>query len=138
MSPRTFWMISLALILLGWLGLLYFTGGVPPSDWAALAVVPLLALAVTGTAAPLIWLAGRRLGAAVSGETPGAALRVSGWLGLWVAACLGLRLFAMFNWALALTLAVILGLAEGFVRQATRGMGRRTEKGRVDKLTRDG
>lgn len=117
MTLRTFWAISLVLALLSWVGLLYFTGGVPPSDWAVIVASLILALAVAATSAPLIWLIARPLHLELIRKQPGAALRMGSWLGLWIAICTGLQLFKVFNWALALTLAVIFGLLEGFVQQ---------------------
>ncbi len=121
MSSRMLWAISLPLALLGWAGLVFVTGAMLPSSTAALIVVPvLLALALTMTAAPLVWLVARRFAPTGVGGSPAVALRIAGWIGLWGAAVVGLRLARAFDWVVLLTLAAVLGLAETFLQQVER------------------
>ncbi len=121
MSSRMLWAISLPLALLGWAGLVFVTGAMLPSSTAALIVVTaLLALALTMTAAPLVWLVARRFAPTGVGGSPAVALRIAGWIGLWGAAVVGLRLARAFDWVVLLTLAAVLGLAETFLQQVER------------------
>ncbi len=121
MSSRVLWIISLPLALLGWAGLVFATGAMLPSSTAALIVVTaLLALALTMTAAPLVWLVARRFAPTGVGGSPAVALRIAGWIGLWGAAVVGLRLARAFDWVVLLTLAAVLGLAETFLQQVER------------------
>jgi hypothetical protein len=124
MSTRRFWLAVLFIAAASWVGLAYYTGGIAPTDLAVVGFLPLLALAVTTSAAPLVWLAARRLRIAQIGEQPGVAVRVAGWIGGWCAICAGLMLFDAFNWVIALTLALVLGLVESFL-QGLRRPGRR-------------
>jgi hypothetical protein len=117
MSGRALWAVSLPLAALGWTGVVIVTWAVPPSPLAYAAVLPLLALAVAMTLAPLLWTVASRRRWAGAGERPALALRVGAWAGLWVAACAGLRLAGVFNWVIALALAVILTLVEAFLVQ---------------------
>ena len=120
------WAISIPLALLGWAGLVFATGALPPSQTGALIVVPvLLALAMTMTAAPLVWLAARRFAPTGAGSSPAIALRIAGWIGLWGAVVVGLRLADAFDWVVVLTLAAVLGLVETFLQQVERTRGRR-------------
>ncbi len=121
MSSRALWGLSVPLALLGWAGVLVFTYALSP--WAPLAPVgllPLLALAVTMTAAPITWLVARRFHVPAMGERPAVALRVSAWIGLWVAVCVGLRLYQSFSWAVVITIGVVLALLETFLQQTAR------------------
>jgi len=120
MSSRALWALSLPLAVLGWVGILFFTGAVPPAPLALVALVPLLTLAMMMTAAPLVWVIARRLRVPGLGEHPALALRVALWIGLGIAICVILRLVHSFSWAIALTLAVILGLLETFLQQLSR------------------
>lgn len=116
MSSRELWALSVPLAVLGWVGLAVVTAFLPFSPVAALVALPLLLLAVTLTAAPIIWLVARRLRLPGPGR-PVIALRVAFWLGLWAATAAGLQLFDAFSWLVAITLAVIFGLIEGFLQQ---------------------
>ncbi|MBM4459787.1 MAG: hypothetical protein FJ011_18830 [Chloroflexi bacterium] len=120
MSVRGFWALSLSLAVCGWLGVVFVSGVLPPSVLGLIVLLPLIALAVSGTAAPFVWLAVRRLRARGIGERPALALRASGWLGLWVAACVWLRIAGLFSWVIAATLAVVLVLLESFLLQNTK------------------
>ena len=120
MSPRGLWALSVSLALLGWAGLGMITALLPFSVAASILALPALLLAITMTAAPLIWTVAHRLGMPGPGERPTVALRVAFWLGLWVAISAGLRLFGAFSWLIAITVAVILGLVETFLQQWAR------------------
>lgn len=120
MSSRELWVLSVPLALLGWVGLVVVTALLPFSAVAALIALPTLLLAITLTAAPIVWLVAQRLKLPGLGERPVVALRVAFWLGLWAAIAAGLRLFDAFSWLVAVTLAVIFGLIEGFLQQQSR------------------
>jgi hypothetical protein len=120
MSGRALWALSLPLALLAWVGILFFTGALPPTSTTEGAFLFLLALAMTMTSAPFVWLVARRLHISGAGERPALALRVGFWIGLWTAGCVGLRFAGFFNWAIALTFAAILGLLETFLQQVAR------------------
>jgi hypothetical protein len=120
MSSRELWALSVPLAVLGWVGLAVVTAFLPFSPVAALIALPLLLLAVTFTAAPIIWLVAQRLKLPGPGERPVVALRVAFWLGLWAATAAGLQLFDAFSWLVAITLAVIFGLIEGFLQQQSQ------------------
>ncbi len=120
MSARTLWLLSVPLALLGWAGVVFLTGALPFSLTGLILVLPMLALALTMTAAPWVWVAARRLRAPLVGEYPAVALRVAMWIGLWAAICIGLRLIAAFSWLAAITIGVIFGLMETFLQQSAR------------------
>jgi hypothetical protein len=120
MSARGLWALSLPLAVFGWLGVVFGSGALPPSVLGLIVLLPLIALAVSATAAPFVWLAARRLRARGIGERPALALRASGWLGLWAAACVWLRIVGLFSWVIAATLAVVLVLLESFLLQNTK------------------
>ncbi|MCX6032384.1 MAG: hypothetical protein NT169_24220 [Chloroflexi bacterium] len=126
MSSKMLWAISLPAAIIGWMVLLLTTGAVPPSSavaWAIAAV--LLTLAVTMTAAPLVWVIAHRLRLPGAGTSPAVALRIAAWIGLWAAMVVSLRLARAFDWVVVLTLAAVLGLAETFLQQVERTNGRR-------------
>jgi len=114
------WAISLPAAVLGWAGVVILTWAVPPTPLAYAAVLPLLALAVTMTLAPPVWTVASRYHWAGVGERPALALRVATWVGLWVAACVGLRLAGVLDGVIALALVVVLSLIERFLRQVAR------------------
>lgn len=120
MTGRALWAISLPTAVLGWAGLVIVTWAVPPAPLAYAVVLPLLALAVTMTLAPLLWTVAGRYHWAGVGERPVLALRVAAWVGLWVAACVGLRLAGVLDGVIALALVVVLSLVEMFLRQVAR------------------
>jgi hypothetical protein len=120
MSSRGLWILSVPLALLGWLGLIFLTGVLSVSTATLAVVLPVLALALTMTVAPAIWVAASRLGVAGMGERPIIALRVAFWFGLWATICIGLRVVDAFSGLIAITLAVIFGLAETFLQQWSR------------------
>ena len=112
--------MSVPLALVSWMGVVLLTGALPVS-WPALALVlPLLAVAVTLSVAPLIWLVARRFSLSGAGERSAIALRLAFWLGLWVTACVGLRIANVFSWLVAITFAAILSLIETFLQQSAR------------------
>ena len=117
MSSRALWALSIPLALIGWIGLFFFTGAIPPVDLALVGFLPLLALTLTVTAAPWVWLVARRLNVRGIGKHPGLALRASLWVGIWSALTLGLRITRSFNWVTVITVAVVLVLLEGFLLQ---------------------
>jgi hypothetical protein len=112
--------VSIALAVSGWAGVIVLTAALPFSPAALAAVLPMLILALTMTAAPAVWIVARRLRLPGAGERPGIALRIAFWFGLWAAICIGLRLLGILNGLIAITLAVIFGLGETFVQQWTR------------------
>lgn len=120
MSSRGLWLLSVPLALLGWAGVVFLTAALPVSQTAVLAVAPVLALALTMTAAPWVWLVGRRLRLPTVGERPVVALRVAMWFGLWIALCFGLRMMNAFSWLVAMTVGVAFGLLEAFLQQSAR------------------
>lgn len=120
MSSRALWFLSLALAVFGWAGVIGLTAALPFSPAALAAVLPMLTLALTMTAAPAVWVVARRLRLPGAGERPGQALRMAFWFGLWAAICIGLRLLGLLNGLIAITLAVVFGLGETFVQQWTR------------------
>lgn len=117
MSARTLWTISILFALLGWAAVLALTAMVPPSWEASVALMPLLAVAVTMTLAPLVWLAGRWLRLPGVGQRPALALRSAAWIGLWTGICVLLQFNRLFSWLLGATLAVVMALFEGYLRQ---------------------
>ncbi|MEJ5200393.1 MAG: hypothetical protein WHX53_15845 [Anaerolineae bacterium] len=120
MSSRALWLLSIPLAVFGWAGVLILTAALPFSPAALAAVLPMLTLALTMTAAPAVWVVGRRLRLPGAGEQPASAMRIAFWFGLWAAICIGLRLLGVLNGLIAITLAVIFGLGETFVQQWTR------------------
>ncbi len=120
MSARTLWLLSVPLALVGWAGVVFLTAALPFSPTALIPVLPTLALAVTMSAAPWVWVIARRVGTPIVGERPAVALRVAMWIGLWAALCVGLRLMAAFSWWVAVTVGVIFGLIESFLQQSAR------------------
>lgn len=120
MSSRGLWLLSVPLALLGWAGVVFLTASLPVSAPALIAVAPTLALAVTMTMAPWVWAVGRRLRLPAVGERPAVALRVSGWFGLWITFCIGLRIMDAFSWLVAMTVVVVFGLLEAFLQQSAR------------------
>jgi hypothetical protein len=120
MSSRGLWALSVPLALLGWIGLIFLTGVLSVSMATLAVVLPVLALALTMTVAPAIWVAASRLGMPVIGERPAVALRVALWFGLWATICIGLRVTGSFSGLIAITLAVIFGLVETFLQQWAR------------------
>ncbi|MGC8782505.1 MAG: hypothetical protein ACP5UQ_16715 [Anaerolineae bacterium] len=120
MSSRALWASSVALALFGWAGVIVLTAVLPFSPAALAAVLPTLTLALTMTAAPIVWVVAHRLHLPGAGERPGRALRIAFWFGLWGAICIGLRLLGLLNGLVAITLAVVFGLGETFVQQRTR------------------
>jgi len=117
MSSRGLWALSVPLALAGWIGLILLTGVLSVSTVALVVVLPVLALALTMTVAPAIWVAASRLGMPGMGERPAVALRVAFWFGLWATICIGLRVTDNFSGLIAITLAVIFGLVETFLQQ---------------------
>jgi hypothetical protein len=120
MSSRALWALSVPLALVGWAALIALTGVLSVSAVALAVVLPVLALAVTMTAAPVIWMVASRLGMPGAGERPVVALRIAFWFGLWATICIGLRLIGEFTGLIAITLAVIFGLTETFLQQWAR------------------
>ncbi|OIO96487.1 MAG: hypothetical protein AUK03_03915 [Anaerolineae bacterium CG2_30_64_16] len=114
------WALCVPLALVAWVGIVYFTGAVPPNPFTQAVFLPLLWLAVMMTTAPLVWLIARRFRLAGTGERPALALRAGLWIGLWSAVCAGLQLWGVFNRVVALTLGVILVLLELFLQQMAR------------------
>ena len=70
MSSRGLWALSVPLALAGWIGLILLTGVLSVSTAALVVVLPVLALALTMTVAPAIWVAASRLGWPGMGERP--------------------------------------------------------------------
>ena len=68
MSSRGLWALSVPLALAGWIGLILLTGVLSVSTVALVVVLPVLALALTMTVAPAIWVAASRLGYAGHGR----------------------------------------------------------------------
>ena len=120
MSSRGLWALSVPLALAGWIGLILLTGVLSVSTVALVVVLPVLALALTMTVAPALWVAASRLGMQGMGERPAVALRVAFWFGLWATICIGLRVTNNFSGLIAITLAVIFGLVETFLQQGSR------------------
>ncbi len=119
MSSRALWFTCVPLALLGWAGIVLLTALLPVSTATLAVVLPMLTLAATMTAAPLVWGISRRLKLPGLGERPVVALRVGFWCGLWITLCVGLHLAGWFSWLVAVTLAVIFGLVEAFLQQLT-------------------
>jgi hypothetical protein len=120
MSSRGLWALSVPLALAGWIGLILLTGVLSVSTEALIVVLPVLALALTMTVAPAIWVVASRRGMPVMGERPAVALRVAFWFGLWATICIGLRVTGDLSGLIAITSAVIFGLVETFLQQWAR------------------
>ncbi|PKO20789.1 MAG: hypothetical protein CVU38_18250 [Chloroflexi bacterium HGW-Chloroflexi-1] len=114
------WVLCLPLAPVAWVGIVYFTGAVPPNQFTQVLFLTLLCFAVTMTTAPLVWLIARRLRISGTGDRPALALRAGFWIGLWSAVCVGLRLWGALNRVFVLTLGVILVLVEAFLQQVAR------------------
>jgi hypothetical protein len=121
MSGRTLWALSIPVALVGWAGLFFFTGGIRPTNLALLGFLPLLAITMTMTLAPWVWMVARRLNVRGVGELPSLALRSSLWVGIWTSLAVGSRMARMFNWVVAITVAVVFVLLEGFLQQWRQG-----------------
>jgi hypothetical protein len=121
MSARTLWAISVPLAIVGWAGLAVTTAVLPPSLASAALALFLLALAIAFTVAPLAGFLGARLHWGDLDRRPQRAIRLGVWAGLWTAACVALRTVDRLSPIIALALAVILALVEGFLSQ--RGGG---------------
>ncbi len=120
MSSRALWMMSVPLALLGWAAIVFLTAVLPVSTATLAVVLPMVTLAATMTAAPLVWSISRHFRLPALGERPVVALRTALWFGLWITICVGLRVAGSFSWLVAITLAVIFGLVEAFLQQWAR------------------
>jgi len=139
MSPRMLWAISLPAAAIGWAALFLLTGAARPTSAPAwISAAALFGLAVTMTAAPLVWTIAHRLRWPAVGETPAVALRVAAWGGLWFAVVVALRLARLLDWVIVLTLAAVLGLVETFLQQVERvkEAGNKETSRQGDKVTR--
>jgi hypothetical protein len=130
LSARALWILSIPLALLAWGAIIVFTGVMPPSPMARVILLPVLALAVTMTLAPVVWMLARGLRLPGMGERPAMALRSASWLGVWAATCAGLQMWRVFNWGLALAMAAILTLLESFLLQVNRQRQQQSSKHR--------
>jgi hypothetical protein len=133
-SARALWLLCVPLALLLWAAIVLLTAVVSPSLQAMALLVPLLALAVTVTLAPVVWLVASRIPVPGTGERPALALRFAGWLGLWVAACLVLVSLDVFSWMVAAALGAILTLVETYLLQIGRQKQGGPKPGRVRRI----
>ena len=120
MSPQGLWKLGLPLAVLGWTGLALATALLPPATLGMALALPLLALALTFTAALVIWGVASRLRLGDVGQQPALALRLGAWIGLWTAGSVGFRLIGQLTAGVALGLAIGFGLVEFFLRGLAR------------------
>jgi hypothetical protein len=105
---RSYLLSTLALLLIGWGGvvaLLYYS---PPLVWARWGFFVLGIMALTGTALPFVYVFNRRFPAEPP-ATPNVIVRQSLWVGIYAATLAWLQLGRLVS------LYVILGLAGGLI-----------------------
>jgi hypothetical protein len=110
---------ALLLITIGWTGLYLLMATTLPTVGPRWLFFFLLAIAVTGTALPFIWLLHKRFG-----KPPRAPASVLVRQALWVAVLAALGVWLQINRALTLSLAIMLGIGflvlEWFLRLLER------------------
>ena len=104
---------------LSWGALAYLILTEAPAGWALVAFFPLVALALAGTAAPIIRLLHRRFIPRKRRPGPAVAWRQGLWVGLFIAFCAALQLARQLDLGLALTLALVFMVLEGFIQRRT-------------------
>ena len=107
--------ISLAISVTSWIGLVYFTYAWPPDISTLPAFFPLLFVAVSASAVPFTLLIDARLRKPNTRASYWRPIRQAIWLGVWVALCSWLQLIRLLDWITALLFLVILGLIEWFI-----------------------
>lgn len=113
MNTRSILVLFIALAILGWAGLGYFTYHNPPAVWNRIVAVAMLWLALWATLLPLTYwfhLRRQRLGAE-EGIVPRAA-RQSALGALLAAVCVWLRMVQALSWANLILLLLLVALAE--------------------------
>jgi hypothetical protein len=102
---------------IAWGALAYLVLVESPEGWALVAFFPSLALALAGTAAPLIRLFHQRFLPPKRRPGPIAVLRQGLWVGLFVALCAAMQLARQLDIALALGLGMVFMLLEGLLQR---------------------
>lgn len=101
-------LVAIVLAVAGWWGLYQLTDSMTPEEPSALvAFFALLAVALTGTLAPVIAYLNRRFAPDAYEHYPWRALRQSVWAGLCLASWAWLQMQREFNLAFALIIALI-------------------------------
>ena len=111
MNERGRSILAALMALLGWGGLAYLVTRTSPQPYTWLPFLALLLVTLMATAfLPLQYLH-RRLARSI----PARALRQSFWLALFVVSCAWLQMRRVLDWAVALLLATVFGLLEGYL-----------------------
>jgi len=111
MSGRGGNILAALIALLGWGGLTYLVNRTSPQPYTWLLFLMLLLVTLVATSClPLQYLY-RRL----ARPAPARALRQSFWLALFAVLCAWLQMRRVLDWTVALLLAIVLGLVEGYL-----------------------
>ncbi|MCC7352684.1 MAG: hypothetical protein IT330_02925 [Anaerolineae bacterium] len=111
--------MALAILVGGtaWGALAYLVLVESPEGWALVAFFPALALALAGTAAPIVRLLHNHFILRKRRPGPAAALRQGLWVGLFITLCAAMQLARQLDVALVLGLGVVFMLLEGLLQR---------------------
>ncbi len=117
MSERLAMVMAVLAGGVAWGALAYLVLVESPEGWALVAFFPSLALALTGTAAPIIRLLHSHFIPPKRRPGPVAALRQGLWVGLFVALCAAMQLARQLDFALVVGLGIVFMLLEGLLQR---------------------
>ncbi len=111
MSGRGGNILAAVIALLGWGGLAYLVDRTSPQPYTWLLFLALLLVTLVTT----IYLPLRHLHRRLAKPVPARALRQSSWLAIFVVLCAWLQMRRTLDWTVALLLATVFGLIEGYL-----------------------